>query len=109
MNYGKTIGFACRTKERKEGIGDGLLKQKVHWNKLRAGSVVAFHWLNWDCLSLAGPLLGEEKIFLSPAGVVKCKFFSRWEFKVSLFLVGLPLTSTSREGAPPLDSHLHLK
>ena len=46
-------------------------KQRTHQRKPQVWSIVAFHWLNCDSLSLAGQLLGEEKIFLPPARVVK--------------------------------------
>ena len=31
---------------REEGAGRGYYKQRVHWRKLGAQSVVAFHWLS---------------------------------------------------------------
>ena len=55
-----------RTKERKlfyrgeGGVERGCSKQSVRWRKLGVRSVVAFHWLNCDGLSLAGLLLGEN-------------------------------------------------
>lgn len=46
---------------RKVDVGRGPYKQRVHWRKLGIQSVVAFHWLSYDNLSLAGPLPGKEK------------------------------------------------
>ena len=39
-------------------------KQKVHWRKLGVWSIVSFHWLNCDCLSLAEFSTGRGKYFL---------------------------------------------
>ena len=39
-------------------------KQKIHWRKLGVWSIVSFHWLNCDCLSLAEFSTGKGKIFL---------------------------------------------
>ena len=54
--------------ERGREFGRGCYKSKVHWNKLGVGSVVAFHWLIYEGLSVAKLLPGKEKILL-PAGV----------------------------------------
>ena len=37
---------------------------------------MTFHWLSCGCLSLTGLLLGKEKIFLPPTGVVKYRLLS---------------------------------
>ena len=61
-SYGETLTLRKRernTLRRKEEVGRGHYKQKVHWSKLGAQSVVAFHWLSCDSLSLLGLLLGE--------------------------------------------------
>lgn len=47
----------------------GDVVNRVHWRKMRVRSIVAFHWLNYNSLSLAEWLLGQETIPL-PAGVV---------------------------------------
>ena len=52
-------------------VGRDCYKQKVHWRKLEVQSVVAFHWLSCDSLSLAELLPGKEKFFLPPTGSSK--------------------------------------
>ena len=60
------------------GVGKNGCKQKAHWRKLGAGSVVSFHWLSYDSLSLAELLPGEEKIFVPRSGGSKqCHFLPR--------------------------------
>ena len=63
----------------------GCCKQKGHWCKLGLGSMVAFHCLNCNTLSLAGLLLGEKESLSS----------SRWDSSegkaVSIHLQGLSL------------------
>ena len=49
-------------------VGRGFYKQNVHWKKLGVSSIVAFHWLSYDSLSLAELLPGNQKIFLPSAG-----------------------------------------
>lgn len=44
---------------RERGIGKGCYKQRAYWRKLGVWSVVAFHWLSGEGLSLAGLLLGK--------------------------------------------------
>ena len=48
----------CRGRMR---VGKGYYKQKIHWYKLGAGSVMVFHWLSYDYLSLAGLLPGGRE------------------------------------------------
>lgn len=44
---------------------------KVYWNKLGVPSVVDFHWLSCENLSLSGLLLREEESLSSSYGSVK--------------------------------------
>ena len=69
----------------------GCYKQRAHWRKLGVGSVVAFHWLSCDSLSLAGLLPGREKSFLPLLGRKVVTFFLL-EMPGTLFLLGLQLT-----------------
>lgn len=59
----------CREKE---GAGEGYYKQKVPWSKLTVHSIVGFHCLTCDSLSLAELLPGEEETLPPPAGIVEC-------------------------------------
>ena len=76
-----TICKSSRAKERElfyRGIGEvktGCYKQKVHWRKLGVRSMVAFHWLSCDSLSLAELLPGKENNFLPSAGSSKVVSF----------------------------------
>ena len=75
-SYDKTIGhfgeqrrtFFYRGKGKLEGA---VYPQRVRWREVGVRSVVAFHWLDCDSLSLAGLSLGEEKIFLPPTPEVE--------------------------------------
>ena len=78
------ITYKSRPEERKVfyrgqgGVGKNCCKQKAHWRKLGAGSVVSFHWLSYDSLSLAELLPGKEKIFAPLSGGSKqCLFLPR--------------------------------
>ena len=72
----KTMDKSCKIKEwniflieKKRKLD--CYKGRVHWKKLEAQRVVAFHWLSYVSLSLAGLLPGQEKIFFPTARVVK--------------------------------------
>lgn len=51
-----------------KAVGKGYCKQSVHWRNLGVESVMAFHWLTCDNLSLAGLSPSKKKTFLSPIG-----------------------------------------
>ena len=52
----------CSFLEERKELGKAVRNKKIHWSKLRAGSMVAFYWLGcWQ----------GRRIFLPPAGLVK--------------------------------------
>ena len=64
----------------KEEVGRAIVN-KVHWRRLGLGSVVAFHCLSCDSLSLAELLAGqEEEVFflLGSAMVNTCESSPFW-------------------------------
>ena len=73
-NYGELLANPGKVRERKlfdrgeGGAGRGCYKQKSPLEETaNACSIVAFHWLSCDRLSLAELLPGKEKIFVPPA------------------------------------------
>ena len=68
----ENTGEECSFIKEKDGKSwEGSYKQKIHWSKLGVHSVVPFHWLSCDSLSLAGLLSGQEETFLAPTGIIK--------------------------------------
>lgn len=59
---------------------------------------MVFHWLSCGSFSLAGPLPGEEKIFLPPVGVAKLAS-SCWKMQGALLSVVSAMELVGQENA----------
>ena len=85
--YGKPHASLVKQKRRnllrRRGPRRGCYKPQIHWRKLRVQSIVAFHWLSCDNLSLAEMLPSKEKIFLPPDGSSKVVSFPAGDVRSS--------------------------
>lgn len=68
--------------KRGKGSWQGYSKQSAV-EKMRVQSIVAFHWLSCDNLSLAEMLPSKEKIFLPPDGGSKVVSFPAGDVRSS--------------------------
>ena len=91
---------ACSVKQRrgncfieeKGKLRGAVINKKVHWRKLGIQSMVTFHQLSCDSLSLDELLPGKEKIFFPPVG--GSNITSSWRCKIFLFLLRSVLMSS---------------